>query len=131
MLGRFDPLLLAHRDKSWVVPDEYYDRVWRPAGHIEAVVLVHGRAVATWRYDRLGAGTLAVRVFPFKRPLPRHVGMEVRRQAKEAARFFRVEVDGGPGRAGERRQREFSRDRARGLTAAAIPLAYRRKPALS
>lgn len=88
MLGRFDPLLLAHKSKDWVVPDKYYDRVWRPAGHIEAVVLVHGRAVATWRYDRLGAGTLAVRVFPFKGPLPQFVGKEIRRQAKEVARFF-------------------------------------------
>ena len=88
ILGRFDPLLLAHRVKDWVVPARYYDRVWRPAGHIEAVVLEHGRAVATWRYDRIGAGTLAVRVFPFERGLPRHVGMEVRRQAREVARFF-------------------------------------------
>ena len=52
------------------------------------MVLAHGRAVATWRYDRTGAGTLAVRVFPFKGGLPRHVGKEVRRQAKEVARFF-------------------------------------------
>ena len=87
-LGRFDPLLLAHRDKDWVVPDRFYDRVWRPAGHIEAVVLEHGRAVATWRYDRIGAGTLAVRVFPFRGRLPRHVGQAVRRQAREVARFF-------------------------------------------
>ena len=87
-LGRFDPLLLAHRDKDWVVPARFYDRVWRPAGHIEAVVLEHGRAVATWRYDRIGAGTLAVRVFPFKRGLGRHVGQAVRQQAKEVARFF-------------------------------------------
>ncbi|MBE7212738.1 MAG: AlkZ family DNA glycosylase, partial [Gluconacetobacter diazotrophicus] len=87
-LGRFDPLLLAHRDKDWVVPEKYYDRVWRPAGHIEAVVLAHGRAVATWRYDRIGAGTLAVRVFPFKGALPRHVGKALRHQAKEVARFF-------------------------------------------
>ena len=83
-----EPLLLAHREKGWVVPGEHYSRVWRPAGHIEAVVLAHGRAVATWRYDRLGAGTLAVRVFPFKGRLPRHVGKEVRRQAREVARFF-------------------------------------------
>ncbi len=88
MLGRFDPLLLAHRVKDWVVPKKYYARVWRPAGPIEAVVLEHGRAVATWRYDRLGAGTLSVRVFPFGRTLARHVGKEVRRQAKDVARFF-------------------------------------------
>ena len=88
MLGRFDPLLLAHRVKDWVVPAKHYDRVWRPAGHIEGVVLEHGRAVATWRYDRIGAGRLAIRVFPFRAPLARHVGKEVRRQAREVARFF-------------------------------------------
>ncbi len=87
-LGRFDPLLLGHRVKDWVVPSKYYDRVWRPAGHIEGTVLAHGRAVATWRYDRIGAGQLAVRVFPFRSPLPRHVGQEVRRRAREVARFF-------------------------------------------
>ena len=90
LLGRFDPLLLAHRVKDWVVPAKYYDRVWRPAGHIEATVLAHGRAVATWRYDRIGAGQLAIRVFPFRAPLPRHVGKEVRRQAREVAHFFEL-----------------------------------------
>ena len=94
LLGRFDPLLLAHRDKDWVVPATAYKRVWRPAGHIEAVVLVHGRAVATWRYDRIGAGSLAVRVFPFRWPLPAPVGKEVRRLAREVARFFGLRLAG-------------------------------------
>ncbi len=92
MLGRFDPLLLAHRVKDWVVPAKAYDRVWRPAGHIEATVLEHGQAVATWRYDRIGTGQLAIRVFPFRAPLPRHVGKEIRRQAKEVARFFGLKL---------------------------------------
>ena len=92
MLGRFDPLLLAHREKDWVVPAAAYDRVWRPAGHIEGVVLEHGRAVATWRYERIGAAQLAVRVFPFRPPLSRHVAREVRRQAKEVACFFGLKL---------------------------------------
>ena len=94
MLGRFDPLLLAHRDKDWVVPPAAYKQVWRPAGHIEAVVLAHGRAVATWRYDRIGAGSLAVRVFPFRWPLAASIGKEVRRQAREVARFFGLRLAG-------------------------------------
>ena len=94
MLGRFDPLLLAHREKDWVVPASAYKQVWRPAGHIEAVVLAHGRAVATWRYDRIGAGSLAVRVFPFRWPLPAAVGKEVRRQARGVARFFGLRLAG-------------------------------------
>ncbi len=92
MLGRFDPLLLAHRVKDWVVPAKYYDRVWRPAGHIEATVLEHGQAVATWRYDRIGAGQLAIRVFPFRPPSSRQVVKEVRRQAKEIAPFFALKL---------------------------------------
>ena len=88
LLGRFDPLLLAHRVKDWVVPPEAYNLVWRPAGHIEGVVLAHGRAVATWRYDRIGAGSLAVRVFPFRWPLAAWIGKEARRQARGVARFF-------------------------------------------
>ena len=94
MLGRFDPLLLAHRDKDWVVPAAAYKQVWRPAGHIEAVVLAHGRAVATWRYDRIGAGSLAVRVFPFRWPLAASIGQEVRRQARDVARFFGLRLAG-------------------------------------
>ena len=92
MLGRFDPLLLAHREKDWVVSTAAYDRVWRPAGHIEGVVLAHGQAVASWRYERVGAGRLAVRVFPFRPPLPLRVGKEVRRQAKDVARFFGLKL---------------------------------------
>ncbi len=92
MLGRFDPLLLAHREKDWVVPTAVYDRVWRPAGHIEGVVLGHGRAVASWRYVRVGTGRLEVRVFPFRPPLPLRVSKAVRHRAKEVAGFFGLKL---------------------------------------
>ncbi len=94
MLGRFDPLLLAHRVKDWVVPADAYDRVWRPAGHIEGIVLESGRAVATWRYERIGAGQLSIRVFPFRPPLPLRVSKEVRQQAKRVAQFFGLRLAG-------------------------------------
>ena len=87
LLGRFDPLLLAHRDKSWVVPKAFYSRVWRPAGHIEGTVLVHGQAVAIWRYERVGTTKLAVRVYPFNR-LAGWVFKAIRREARGVARFF-------------------------------------------
>ncbi len=87
MLGRFDPILLGHREKDWIVPAKYYDRVWRPAGHIEGIVLEHGRAVATWRYDRVGAERLSVTVYPFK-ALPLGVRGRLRQRAREIGRFF-------------------------------------------
>jgi hypothetical protein len=66
VLYRFDPLLLAHKDKAWVVPQKHYNKVWRPAGHIEGVILEHGVAVATWRYERT-ATSLGFEVSPFSR----------------------------------------------------------------
>ena len=90
LLGRFDPLLLGHKDKDWIVPPQYYARVWRPAGHIEAIILEYGRAVGTWRYDRLG-GKLVVSIFPFKK-LPARVAGAVRRHARSVAKFFGLPV---------------------------------------
>lgn len=86
MLYRFDPYLLAHREKEWVVDPADYNRVWRPAGHIEGVVLVQGRAAATWRYDRTGKGLL-ITVSPFKQ-LPRYVASAIRKTAPRIANFF-------------------------------------------
>ncbi|RIK41476.1 MAG: winged helix DNA-binding domain-containing protein [Chloroflexi bacterium] len=86
MLYRFDPYLLAHKDKAWVADTAFYKQIWRPAGHIEGIVLVHGRAVATWRYDRKGRG-LVVTVAPFKK-LPRYVQRAVEKQAPQVAVFF-------------------------------------------
>ena len=64
LLYRFDPLLLATKDKSWLIDEEHYKKVWRPGGHVEAVLLVRGRIGGTWRYDRKAKG-LHVRLRPF------------------------------------------------------------------
>jgi hypothetical protein len=86
LLGRFDPLLLAHRDKTWLVDGERYDAVWRPAGHIEATLLVGGRVAGTWRYKRR-ANTLDVTLAPFGR-LTKAVRRAIERQASGMAHFF-------------------------------------------
>jgi hypothetical protein len=86
MLFRFDPYLLAHGDKDWVVPTAHYKAVWRPAGHIEGVVLAHGQAAATWRYTRKGRG-LHIQVTPFYR-LPAYVSRALPARAAAVAQFF-------------------------------------------
>lgn len=91
MLYRFDPYLLAHRSKDWVVPPEHYKRVWRPAGHIEGVVLVRGQAAATWRYDRKGSG-LIITVNAFKK-LPQYGKKQVEKRAKQIAAFFHLPLN--------------------------------------
>jgi hypothetical protein len=86
LLYRFDPLLLAHKDKSIWLDDRFYKRVWRSAGHIEGTVVDRGRIVGTWRYDRQGSG-LAVTVMPFGR-LRRGIRGAIRQKAKGIAAFF-------------------------------------------
>lgn len=86
LLYRFDPYLLAHRDKGWVVDPAHYNAVWRPAGHIEGIVLAHGRGLGTWRYDRKGKG-LAIQVTPFA-PLPAYVAQQIPALAEQVAAFF-------------------------------------------
>ncbi len=90
LLGRFDPLLLGMREKSWLLDMAHYNRVWRPAGHIEATVLVAGRIAGTWRYDWRGGG-VAISVEPFK-PLPRYVQQAVERQAEGVARYLDAQL---------------------------------------
>jgi hypothetical protein len=90
MLYRFDPLLLGLKDKSWIVEPATYNRVWRPAGHIEGTVLEHGHIVGTWRYDWKGGG-LVVSVFPFD-SLPGYVQAAIATQATGVAAFFGVEL---------------------------------------
>lgn len=86
LLYRFDPILLPHRDKTWIVDKEFYKRVWRPAAHIEGTILEHGRVRGTWRYDRKGGG-LVVTLFPFA-PLPEHARAAVEAHAQGVAAFF-------------------------------------------
>ncbi len=88
LLYRFDPLVLATKDKSWLIEDEYYKRVWRPSAHVEAVLLARGRIAGTWRYDR-GAGGLHVRVSPFAK-LSRAVLLAAEKQAAAIAGFLQL-----------------------------------------
>lgn len=86
LLYRFDPLLLGHKDKGWLIDMSHYKRVWQAAGHIEGVVLQRGRISGTWRYDRKASG-LIITVYPFTK-LTKKAQAAVARQASGVARFF-------------------------------------------
>ncbi len=86
LLYRFDLYLLGHRKKDWVVPPATYTAVFRPAGHIEGIVVVRGQAAGTWRYDRKGSG-LIITINPFKK-LPKYVLKQIERRAQGVAAFF-------------------------------------------
>lgn len=59
-VGRFEPLLLAHKDKSWIVGERERKRVWNRHSDVAACVLKDGRIRGVWRREGKGIG---VRLF--------------------------------------------------------------------
>ena len=90
LLYRFDPLLLATKDKTWLIDTELKRRVWIGAAHVNAVLLAGGRVAGTWRYDRKATG-LCVTVEPFA-PLSSAVARATRTQAKAIANFLELHL---------------------------------------
>lgn len=84
LLAKFDPLILAHRDKTLLLDEANRPRVFRIAAQVEAPVLSQGRVIATWRLERKPKQTL-FHVEPFRPLKPRETsGIE-----KEALRMAR------------------------------------------
>jgi Winged helix DNA-binding domain len=65
LLPAFDAILFGHRDRSLVLSPEHHGRVQAGGGWLHPIVLVDGRAVATWRRE---AGRIVVE--PFDDPPP-------------------------------------------------------------
>jgi hypothetical protein len=76
LLPKFDALVLAWKDPSRVLDGGNRDAVFRPAGQIEAIVLLQGKAAATWRVTRT-ATTAGFTVAPVGR-----IGVRARSQVE-------------------------------------------------
>ncbi len=78
LLPKFDAMLLAWKDPSRVLDREDHAAVFRPAGQIEAVVLLRGHAAATWRVKQT-PGSMHITIMPI-----RHVKDTIRQQVEAA-----------------------------------------------
>jgi hypothetical protein len=78
LLPKFDALLLAWKDPSRVLDGGDRGAVFRPAGQIEAVILLRGHAAATWRVKQTPS-RMHIAVTPVQR-----VGIVARRQVEAA-----------------------------------------------
>ncbi len=76
--GKFDPICLSYQDKTWLIAKEHNAKVWGKAGIVEAVILVNGEIVATWRRDKEG-----VKVYPVTK-------LTKTLQTKIASRFRKI-----------------------------------------
>ena len=50
LLPKFDPLLLAYKDKTWIARLDDQKKIWKKAGHVEGIVVQNWKAIATWKY---------------------------------------------------------------------------------
>ena len=90
LLHRFDPLVLAHKEKSWLLDMKYYKLVWRKAAHVEPVVMVDGRLVANWKYKRSGR-KFHVQVEAFE-SLAQPIQRFVKDESEQLATFFGADL---------------------------------------
>lgn len=90
LLYRFDPLILADRDKGlWLDDPDDGSKVWHHT-HVEPVILCRGRIAGTWRYEKTAKG-LDVRLAPFAK-LPTDAGRELKREAQAIADALELEL---------------------------------------
>jgi hypothetical protein len=76
-LAKFDPLVMGWKDKSLFLEPKHFDKVIRPAGQIEATLLLDGQIVATWRLERNGKKAV-ITIFPFRKLAKKHHGRIIR-----------------------------------------------------
>jgi DNA glycosylase AlkZ-like len=86
-LPSFDSIILAHRDRSRILPDEYRETVInRKNATTLATFTVDGFIAGSWKAEIAG-GSRRVTVEPFA-PLPRGARAELDREADALARFY-------------------------------------------
>lgn len=80
-LPRWDSALLAHSDRSRILPDRYRKAVIRRNGEVQQTFLVDGFVAGTWRVD---GGRVVLE--PFER-LGRDVRLDLQKEARALAAF--------------------------------------------
>jgi hypothetical protein len=83
-LPAFDSIILAHRDRSRIVPPEYLDAVFnRKNATTKNTFTVDGFVAGAWRIEK---GRVAVEPFA---PLPARIRREVDEEASRLAAFYK------------------------------------------
>jgi len=86
LLPNFDCFMLGHKDKSHLVVEAYYKRVYRKAGWLSPVVLVNGHVLGVWSHKQRGK-RLRITIEPFTK-VSRTIRKEIHKEATDLARLF-------------------------------------------
>jgi hypothetical protein len=86
-LPAFDSILLAHRDRSRIVPAEYIETVFnKKNATTKQTFTVDGFVAGSWRVERV-RGASRVEVEPFA-PLPARLRREVEAEGAKLVAFY-------------------------------------------
>ena len=88
LLPYFDTFLLGHKEKEHLVAMTHRPKIYRAQGWIAPVVLVDGRAAATWEHAREG-NRLRVKVAKFG-SISRSITTGIREEAQDLGRFLGI-----------------------------------------
>jgi hypothetical protein len=90
LLPAFDEYLLGWKDRQLIAPVSRWKTIQRGGGWLHPVVLVDGRAVGTWSWER-AAHELRIDVMPFP-PLRLTLRRRIDEDARDIGRFLKTEV---------------------------------------
>ena len=66
LVPAFDPLLLAHREKTDLLPESLRKRIYAAAAWVYPAVLVNGAIAGKWQYERTSK-SMTVTIEPFQK----------------------------------------------------------------
>eukprot|EP01130_Rhizamoeba_saxonica_P004290 TRINITY_DN1755_c0_g1_i3.p1 TRINITY_DN1755_c0_g1~~TRINITY_DN1755_c0_g1_i3.p1 ORF type:complete len:379 (+),score=92.12 TRINITY_DN1755_c0_g1_i3:191-1327(+) len=89
LLGRFDPLILAHKDKSFWITQASKPKIWSRNADIRPTIFIHGRIGGVWKYTRQSTTVdFEFELFPEFADLDHHQRSLLENQALGISTFF-------------------------------------------
>jgi len=88
LLPSFDCYLLGHKDKSHIVDQAHYKRIYRKAGWLSPVLLVNGKAQGVWNYKKKGKH-LHITIEPFNK-ISKNIKKQIEEETTRLARFYKT-----------------------------------------
>jgi Winged helix DNA-binding domain len=85
LLANFDVFLLAHAEKSHMVHDRHYKKIYRNQGWISPVILLDGKVIGTWSQKVTGK-MRAIALHPFEK-LPKSLGNQIESEIQRITEF--------------------------------------------
>jgi Winged helix DNA-binding domain len=95
LLANFDVFLLAHAEKSHMVHDRHYKKIYRNQGWISPVILLDGKVIGTWSHKVTGQ-KLAIALKPFSK-LPKLLQPQIEAETERISKFVGAGVHHRPG----------------------------------